>query len=135
MSLESLMFSYNVFRRLRWVGVVLFVIALPIPVLTLANAALHGGRWLWVLASVPCLGLSLTAFGTANDTAIHALRELARRGAVPPGGVEELKTERARRPARLEELHASPKASVILPFVAAAVVGWMHLNLWQAFSA
>ena len=68
----------------------------------------------------------LSAFGTNNDTAVHAMRELARLRALPTPFRAELARERERRPTGLADVHASPKAAFLLPVVAIGVVCFVY---------
>lgn len=135
MSTEALLGRYRLYARLRWVGVVLFCCALPIPPLVVAAAALAGGRWGWLFPAMGTLGLSLGAFGTANDTALWSLRQAARSGALPPEAAAELRHEVAARPERLEALHDSPKASWLIPIFAATLIAWMGNRVWSVWAA
>jgi len=112
--------------RLRWFGVVLLWLALP-------GVALFASRI--ALGTAPlgqaflCFGgvmAPLSAFGTNNDTAVFAMRELARRRALPPAFQAELARERQVRAERLADAHASPKAAIVLPMVAIAVVSFLY---------
>ncbi len=134
--MEPLLARYARFAALRWVGVVLFVLAVPVPIAAVLTAALRDeGRWLWLLPSVGCLGLALGSFGTANDTALYALREAGRLGVLPPGPAGELAHEARVRPARLQAVHDSPIASVLIPLVALGLNGWVSLRLWGAWAS
>lgn len=133
--MQALLARYSRYAALRWVGVVFFCCAVPIPVWALATAILReDGRWGWVLLSMGCLGLSLGSFGTANDSALYALREAGRLGALPPGPAAELAHERAVRPARLAVVHDSPVASWLIPLFALAIIGWTTSRLWGAWA-
>lgn len=135
MTAESLRAQYALFRRLRWLGVVLFLCAIPVPVGVILAAALHEGRWAWLIPTIGCFGLSLGTFGTANDTAIFALRELAKREPLAPAAEAELRQEVAKRPERLLEVHSSPKAAFIFPLLAIALIGWMAMRIAGAWTA
>lgn len=133
--MEAALARYGRYARLRWVGIAFFCAAVPIPFWALATALLREeGRWGWVLLSVGCLGLSLGSFGTANDSALSALREAARLGALPPGPAAELAHERAVRPARLAAVHDSPWASWLIPLAALSIIGWTTSRLWGAWA-
>ena len=125
------------YTRLRWVGVALFGAALLV---TAAHVGLVAGGMPWT-RMIPCilaLGLSLSSFGTADDTALHTLRQLATAGPVPAQYAAELEQEQRRRPERMAAVHASPRASWILPLVALAVIlllGWRAWVTWQASAA
>ncbi|MSQ03919.1 MAG: hypothetical protein EXR71_18865 [Myxococcales bacterium] len=121
------------FARLRWFGVALFIVAVPIPGAVLVAIVQGSVPWTWIFPAMGCLGLSLGAFGTANDTALHALRT-AGRGGLPESAARELEHEEAVRPARLAQVHHSPKASVIIPFVAAALMVYVVRHLIYAES-
>lgn len=119
--------------RLRWIGVGLFLVAAPVVVgglAALATGRATAGILPWCLLS---LGLSLGAFGTNDDTVLHALSELARKDAVPARHGAEWEKERKARPARISTLHTHPKAGWILPVAAiAAVAGaaWRVAGAW-----
>ncbi len=117
--------SWTTFSRLRWLGVILF--GLAIPLFAMGLGALVAGRAGigTALPGVAAMGLSLGAFGTANDTALAAARSLVRSGQAPPEAALELDTEAARRPARLATLHASPKAAVIIPVLVVALQAYL----------
>lgn len=134
MSAAVLLARYRLYGRLRWVGVGLFCCALPILPLVIAAAAVYDGRWGWVFPAIGTLGLSLGAFGTANDTALWSLRQAARLGALPAEAEAELRHELAVRPARLEALHDSPKASWLIPLLAASLIGWMGTRVWSVWA-
>ncbi len=135
MSAASMLSRYRLYGRLRWVGVALFCCALPIPPLVIAAASLYEGRWGWLFPAMGTLGLSLGAFGTANDTAIWSLREAAKLGPLPAKAEAELRHELAERPARLDAVHDSPKASWLIPLFAASLIGWMGLRVWGVWAA
>jgi hypothetical protein len=63
---------------LRWIGVALFIAALPGVAVLLLHVVTGKSPVGHVMNCVLALGLSLGAFGTNNDTAVHAMRELAR---------------------------------------------------------
>lgn len=122
--------------RLRWVGVALFAVALLL-------AALHvvlitrGMAWPRAIPCILALGLSLSAFGTADDTALHGMRQLASPGPVPPRHAAEYDQERLRRPARVEAVHASPRAVWLIPLAAVVVIGllsWRAWGIWPGLS-
>lgn len=129
MSAPALLSRYRRFSRLRWLGIALFCLALPIPPTVLATVLLHDARFTWLFPAIGCLGLSLGAFGAANDTALWSLREAAKLGPVPSGALAELDHEREVRPARLLALHDSPKASLVIPLLAGALIGWVSLSM------
>ncbi|GDX80099.1 hypothetical protein LBMAG42_19100 [Deltaproteobacteria bacterium] len=135
MTAEALVSRYRLYARLRWVGVGLFCCALPIPLLVVAAATMFDGRWGWLFPAMGTLGLSLGAFGTANDTALWSLRQAARLGALPTDAASELRHELSARPERLEALHDSPKASWLIPIFAASLIGWMGMRVWGAWAA
>ena len=134
MSAPSSLAQQRAFAWLRWVGVGLFVAALPLPPLAV-YAALTGHLSPWgILPSIGCLGLSLGAFGTANDTSLHAARAAAAEGEVPAAVAAELAHERKVRPARLQALHASPKAAVVIPLVAIGLIVFVANRLAGALA-
>ncbi|MBM4368210.1 MAG: hypothetical protein FJ102_18505 [Deltaproteobacteria bacterium] len=117
--------TWTAFSSLRWVGIALFVVAIPLFALGLA-ALLAGRAGIGTaLPGVAALGLSLGAFGTANDTALAAARNLARAGQAPAVAAAELDTEARKRAARLATLHASPKAAVIIPILVVALQAYL----------
>lgn len=111
---------------LRWVGVALFVAALPAAATLVAHIVTGQAPPGRVMNVVLALGVSLGAFGTNNDTAVHAMRELDRAAALPAAWAPELALERARRPAGLAEVHDSAKAGLVFPLLAAAAVAWLY---------
>jgi hypothetical protein len=134
MNHAQLLAQQRLFARVRWVGVVLFGLALPVLPLVVWAAAQGQLRWILVLPSIGCLGLSLGAFGTANDTSLHAARAASALGPLPPEVASELAHEEAVRPARLRAIHASPKASFVIPVVALGLILWMARNLVVALA-
>lgn len=129
---SQLLGRWSIHRRWRWIGIVLFCLAAPGPLVALTSIFLKGASWKLVFLSIGTLGLSLGSFGTANDTAVHALRELANRGAPIPDA-HELASERERRPARLAALHDSPKAAFIMPIVVIGLFAWqisIYMRTW-----
>ncbi len=131
MSASTLLARYRRFGRLRWFGVALFCLAIPIPPTVLAAAILHDVRFTWLFPSIGCLGLSLGAFGAANDTALWSLREAAKLGPLPANALAELDHEREVRPARLMELHNSPKPSIVIPLIAVALISWVSVSMFE----
>lgn len=121
------------YSRLRWLGIVLFWVAL---------GALGANLWAVVQGWLPpgklvfcllCLGLSLGSFGTSSDTALHALRELQQAGALPPAFRAEWATEVRLRRDRIAGLHANPKMALIIPLLASAAIGfslWRLVGVW-----
>jgi len=112
--------------RLRWAGVALFALAVPADAVHLTHIALGLAPKLQLFLCVGSLLAPLSAFGTNNDTAVNAMRELERTHALPDRFRDELKTEHERRPKQLADGHASVKASFILPLVAACVVSLLY---------
>ncbi len=125
MTQAELLQTQDRFAKLRWLGVVLFLGAIPILPLTLYGVVQGVVRPLHILPAIGCLGLSLGSFGTANDTSLHAARTAAAQGPLPPAVSAELAHEVKVRPARLEALHSSPKASFAVPLVALALIVYM----------
>ena len=111
---------------LRWIGVALFIAALPAVAVLLFNVAIGEAPLGHVMNCVLALGLSLGAFGTNNDTAVHTMRELARSKQLPPAFAPELAREKAVRAAGLSEIHASVKAGLVFPVLASAGVVWLY---------
>ncbi len=122
------------FARLRWVGVACFIAAIPIPALVIVSIINGLVPWTWIFPAIGCLGLSLGAFGTANDTALHALRSVGREG-LSAAAAAELTQEEKVRPARLSQVHHSPKASFAIPLLAMMLIAYVVRNLIQAWSA
>lgn len=118
--------------RLRWVGAGLFGLALLVTTAHL-GLVVRGGPWSRMIPCILALGLSLSSFGTADDTALHALRALATPGPVPAAYAAEFALEQARRPTRLASVHASPRASWILPLAASAVILLLAFRAWSAW--
>ena len=112
--------------RLRWTGVALFLAALPGVILLVARVVQGSSPASHLLACVLALGVSLGAFGTNNDTAVHAMRELAAANALPQAFGAELAEERRLRRKALAELHASVKAALVFPLLALCAVGWLY---------
>lgn len=118
--------------RLRWVGVALFAAAVVVSVGGVAALFTgHAGLRIvpWCLLA---LGLSLSSFGTNDNTALHALVELSRQGRIPARHKAEWDKERGVRGQRLLTLHTHPRASLILPFVSGAVI---LLAAWRVGAA
>lgn len=134
MTQENLLRQRHAYARLRWVGVGLFAVALPILPLVIYGVFLGEVRPISLLPAIGCLGLSLGAFGTANDTSLHAARTAAERGELPPTVAAELAHEEAVRPQRLRELHSSPKAALVIPLVALALILYMGRHLAVALT-
>jgi hypothetical protein len=111
---------------LRWIGVALFISALPGVAVLLFHVATSKAPLGYVMNCVLALGLSLGAFGTNNDTAVHEMRELARSGELPSSFGPELARERAVRAVGLAEVHASVKAGFVFPVLATAGVAWLY---------
>lgn len=115
---------------LRWVGVGLFFVAFVPFVLHVSRIV--AGDLAWYRA-IPCFvgfGLSLAAFGANDDTALYWMRQAVAQGTLPSWARPEWIAEVGRRPERVEEVHASPKASILLPiFAALAIVALMARGL------
>ena len=132
MTNQELTAQWQRYSGWRWLGIGLFCVALPGPPLAVGAIVMKGASLKLIPLSMLTLGLSLGSFGTANDTAVHALRELAHRGAPVPAAAE-LTIEQEHRPARLAELHDSPKAALILPLIAAGLwctQAFIYLHAW-----
>ncbi len=134
MTQAKLLAQHRLFNRVRWVGIGLFVVALPVLPTTLFAATQGAVGWLFVLPAIGCLGLSLGAFGTANDTALHAARAAAQVGTLPADVAAELAHEERVRPARLLAIHHSPKASLLIPVIAAGLIAYMANQLAGALA-
>ena len=132
MTNAELLGRWGLHHRWRWIGIGIFCCALPGPAVAITSVIVKGASLKLVPLSVATLGLSLGSFGTANDTAVHALRELDRRGVEVPSEIE-LATEQRKRPERLAALHDSPKAAMVLPVVALGLFCWqvfLYLKTW-----
>jgi hypothetical protein len=121
----TLVHRVTLHSRLRWVGIVLFTIAVPAAVVVVTRVILGLSPPGHLVVCLAGLLSSLSAFGTNNDTAVHAMRELDRLRALPAAFRAELRDEQARRPKVLAEIHASPKAALVVPIVAVLVVSWL----------
>ncbi|MSP54599.1 MAG: hypothetical protein EXR69_03195 [Myxococcales bacterium] len=126
MSVMHLSSRLRVHSVLRWSGVVLFLAALPGVGLLIHHVIQGTSPASHLLACVMALGVSLGAFGTNNDTAVHAMRELADVGALPGAFRDELAEERRFRPKELVDVHASVKAALVFPLLAACAVAWLY---------
>lgn len=85
---------------------------------------------------MPCMltmGLSLASFGTADDTLLATLKALRRQGPLAPNWAEEWQKEAIRRPRRLKEVHASPRAAMVIPLLAILAQGWVGRMLILAW--
>ena len=134
MTVERLAAVAARYAALRWLGMGLFMASAATFLLALTAAALGRAEWLHALPGIFAMGMSLGAFGTANDTAVHAMAELARRGALPERHRGELATEQSRRPGRLESVHASPRAALVFPVLAAVVMVWVLTRSLQSMA-
>lgn len=121
------------YARLRWVGMGLFLVGAGTLALTVASVA-DGQPARTLLIALFGTGLALGSFGAANDTALHAMVQLHRAGALPPRHAAEFRHENEVRGARLRTLHASPKAAGVLPFVSVLALTWVLYRLLPAFS-
>jgi hypothetical protein len=110
--------------RLRWLGIALFGVATLVFLMNVAAWVTGHGAFKMVLLGLFALGMSLGAFGTNDDTALHALADLARDKRLPARHTPEWEGEHARRPIRTAGLHASPKAALLLPLVAILAIGF-----------
>ena len=111
------------YSRLRWVGMILFGLAAVVAGWHLALVVTAGMSGWKLLPCLLGLGLSLGAFGAADDTALFAMQQLQRAGQLDDA--RELDAERARRPDRLGRVHDSPKAALVLPLVALSIVAFL----------
>lgn len=121
------------YTRLRWVGIGIFLLGLGmlpvrIALVIAGDLPLVPG----ILPNLATLGISLGAFGTANDTALFALRQLESLGRVPARHAPELATERRRRAERFEATVSAPGVALFLPVLAAALWSWLAWSAWQA---
>jgi hypothetical protein len=121
--------------RVRWVGVACACLAF-LELLLLVVAASRGlSPWSRVPLGLFTTGISLGAFGANNDTAlVLAARVADAGGALPPSLHEELAHEARARPSHVSGLHASPRASWVLPVLALALVAWLGWRLATAFA-
>lgn len=106
-------------RRFRHLGMALFLLAAAVELGVLVDVVRGLLPLRNLLLGVFALGTALGAFGTSNDTALHAM--LQAEGQLPPEMAAELAQERRLRKARLASLHASPKMAFVLPLVSLAV--------------
>ena len=107
-------------RSFRYVGMALFCSAVVVELAVGAAVVTGGLPARNLMLGVFALGVSLGSFGTANDTALHAMVQIPS----PPAELaSELATERERRPGRLDVLHASPRMAFALPVVASLTLG------------
>ena len=105
--------------------------ALPVAVYAAAKGNLPAAG---ILPAIGCLGLSLGAFGTANDTALHAARSAAALGALPAAAARELTHETTVRPARLLAVHSSPKAAFFILLAAMSLMGFTGRQILRALA-
>lgn len=132
MTEAQLLGRWGLFHRWRWLGITLFCLAIPFPVLALTHIVVREGEWKLLLFSIGSLALSLGSFGTANDTAVHALRELDNQNRPVPNPAE-LAIEQERRAERLGKIHDSPKAAFVMPALAGGLIGWQALFYLRAW--
>lgn len=119
--------------QLRWLGVVFFCLA-ALQFLGMVGAVVAGHATIGkAVLSIFGLGMSMGTFGTNDDSALYAMRELHRNGILPERFRAEWQIEVERRPQRIPALHDAPKASIILPIVAILANGgisYMLLTAW-----
>lgn len=125
-STSALSSRLRLHSRLRWSGVALFLAALPGVGLLILHVIQGTSPPSHLLACMLALGVSLGAFGTNNDTAVHAMRELAEIGALPGAFQDELAEERRLRRKELVDVHASVKAALVFPLLALSAVAWLY---------
>lgn len=121
------------FSMLRWLGIGLFWVALGLLLVSLW-AAFQG--WLEPRRLLFCLlglGLSLGAFGTASDTALHAMRELRIAGKLPSSFAAEWAIEVQKRADRIPNFQAHPRMAMGMPLLAASALGWSFWRLLQVW--
>lgn len=106
-------------RRFRYVGMLVFMVAASAALVTIGTVVMGGLPLRNLLLCVFALGTALGAFGTSNDTALHAMVQVEPQ--LSPPEAEELHHERAVRGARLASTHASPKMAFVLPIVSLMV--------------
>lgn len=123
------------YARLRWVGIALFWISGLLFLMTFASVLLGWQPIGRLMGGVLCMGLSLGSFGTSCDTTLWALRELSAQKSLPPEFVEEWRLENERRPERIVGYHSSPKAALLLPFLAIGAQTLVCWRLWTSWSA
>lgn len=124
-SAATLVHRVALHSKLRWLGIVLFTLAVPAAIVVITRVVLGLSPPGHLVVCLAGLLSSLSAFGTNNDTAVHAMRELDRLRALPDAFRAELRDEQARRPKVLAEVHASPKAALVVPIVSVLVVTWL----------
>ncbi len=112
--------------NLRWVGVGLFLASAPGVVLVVGRVVTGHAPLGYLIACLGAVGLPLGAFGTNNDTAVHAMRELDAERGLPSRFAEELADERRLRAEELAEVHASPKSAFVFPILASLAVLWLY---------
>ncbi|MFZ5481488.1 MAG: hypothetical protein ACOZNI_32300 [Myxococcota bacterium] len=118
--------------RLRWVGIALFWFGVAAFALNLGAAVTGRASFARVLLGVAAMGFSLGAFGTNNDTALHAMAELAKRDLLPARFAGEWAHELATRPDKAKHPHAAPKMALVMPVAALLVVAWA---IWRGAGA
>lgn len=119
----------DTYSRLRWLGIALFVVGVGLLVPTLIFVVRDGLPARRLVLTVLSCGLSLGAFGAANDTALHAMNLSRGLGQLSPEHAGEWAHEAAARGKRLRELHASPKTAKVLPIVVILLQGWLVSHL------
>jgi hypothetical protein len=118
--------------RLRWLGIVLFGVALvgfALTVGAVVTGRAPGGR---IVGALLGMGLSLASFGTNNDTALHAMAELARKDLLPSRFAAEWAHEVRVRPDKARHPHAMPRMALAFPLFATPLVLFV---LWRALTA
>jgi hypothetical protein len=134
MTVDELGARASRYAALRWLGMGLFVASALTFLVALAAAGMGRAPWLGALPGIFAMGMSLGAFGTANDTAIHAMAELERRGNLPERHRREWATEQANRPGRSDAVHASPRAALVFPVLALVVMAWVLTRSLQSMA-
>ncbi len=124
------------YTRLRWIGITLYIAALcvfPFRLLLVYRGVLHPLPG--VFPNLAALGISLGAFGSANDTALFALRQLDGLGKVPVRHAAELAHERSTRAERLESTLNTPRVALLLPVVAALLIVWLTYTTFNGYES
>lgn len=125
------------YAALRWLGIALFCVAAPNLLAAIAAVATDRAGGGLVAISLFATGVSLGTFGSNDDSTLHAYSNLEIREALDSRMQAELDAERAKRPGRVEACHDHPKATVLLPVIATAVLllaMWRVTHAWGVIS-
>ncbi len=119
--------------KARWLGLGLMLPALGSLVMHIWAVAQDAEPTARMMLGVFATLTSLGAFGTHDDTALHALREAEASGIrLPDDARTELADERRRRPARVRDVLPHPRASWVLLAVGFAGVTWSLVRAYEA---